>query len=156
MRPAVFLVLLLPALPVRAGDAGLELAGYVSAWTQDCSGGSCALPVPGQRNVPVRLAVTPPSEPGQASGAHASEKLALGSHGEISVELSFYAICPYGGEPGACAGRYFQAQALVAGPAGASCTVSLNEADFAPFPVLTCAGVAGDRRFGVTLHRKPL
>lgn len=134
----------------------LELSGYVSSWTQDCAGSSCALPAPGRRNVPVVLALAEPSSPGQASAAHVSQALQLGADGEILAELSFYAICPYGGAPGTCAGRYFQVQAVLSGPAGAFCSAALNYEDFLPFPVLTCAGAGPSRRFGITLHRKPL
>jgi len=113
--------------------------------------------VPGERNKPVLLALKPPSEPGQAAAAQASETLLLpGGGGELKVELSFYAVCPYGGAPGSCAGRYFQAQAAISGPAGAFCSAALNLEDFLPFPVLTCAGALPGRRFGITLHRKAL
>ncbi len=155
MKTALLLMLALPAAAGRA--EALELSGYVSAWTQDCSGASCALPVPGQRNLPVTLALGEPSSPGQAAAAHSSRVLSLGADGELKAELSFYAVCPYGGAPGTCAGRYFQAQAVLSGPAGAFCSAALNLEDFLPFPVLTCAGVGqAGRRFGLTFHRKPL
>ncbi len=142
---------------VACPAAAFELSGYVSAWTQDCSGGSCALPVPGQRNLPVTLTLGEPSGPGQAAAAHSSVALTLGEAGELLAELDFYALCPYGGAPGTCAGRYFQAQAAISGPAGAFCSSALNLEDFLPFPVLTCAGIGpAGRRFGLTFHRRPL
>lgn len=135
----------------------LAITGYLSAWTQDCQGASCALPAPGERNRPVLLRLVMPSAPGEASAAHASETLSLGAAGEILAEINFYAICPYGGAPGTCAGRYFQAQVSLSGPAGAFCAAAFNAPDFAPFPVLMCAGTsAAGRRFGVTLHRRTL
>lgn len=145
------------AAPVTAavGETELELKGYISAWTQDCSGTSCSLPVPGERNVPVALRLALPASAGEASAAHASEKLALAG-GELSADLDFYAICPYVGKQ-ACAGRYFQAQVRLDGPAGAFCAAALNAADVSPFPVIMCAGaLPGGRRFGLTLHRQPL
>ena len=145
------------ASPVAAavGEPEMELSGYISAWTQDCRGGACALPVPGARNAPITLRLGMPSAPGQASAAHSSHKLALDG-GELAAELDLYAICPYVGREG-CAGRYFQAQVRLDGQAGAFCASSLNAGDFAPFPVMMCAGQTPDgRRFGVTLHRKPL
>ncbi|MCM2267424.1 MAG: hypothetical protein NDI60_06560 [Elusimicrobiales bacterium] len=148
-------VLLLLCVPASAGGP-LALAGYVSAWTQDCRGSACALPVPGERNRPVSLALSLPAEPGQAAAAHVSETLELGPDGAITADISLYAICPYGAASGACPGRYFQAQVLLSGPAGAFCSASLNLQDFEPFPVLMCAAAAPGRRFGVTLHRKAL
>ena len=154
------IILCLAALLVQPtsasiGEAKLELAGYLSAWTQECPGGKCALPVPGERNRPVALTLTLPTAPGEAAAASADAALALAG-GEIKAGLGFYAICPYSGKDGTCPGRYFQAQVLVSGPAGASCTAALNAADVAPFPVLTCAGIGADgRRYGVTLHRRP-
>ena len=154
----LILVISLLAQPLAAAVAepALELQGYLSVWTQDCSGASCQLPVPGERNRPVTLRLALPADPGQASAARVSEKLALTGGAELQTELDFYAICPYGGKEN-CAGRYFQAQVSLSGPAGAFCAASLNAADFAPFPVFMCAGVGADgRRFGVTLHRQPL
>lgn len=145
------------AVPVTAavGEPELELKGYLSSWTQECSGAACALPVPGERNVPVTLRLALPSSAGEASAAHAAKELATAGGG-ISADLDFYAICPYVGRA-ACAGRYFQAQVRLSGPAGAFCASALNAADFAPFPVVMCAGaLPGGRRFGVTLHRQPL
>lgn len=140
-----------------AGEPDLEIKGYLSAWTQDCGGASCSLPVPGQGNHPVLLRLPLPLAPGEVSTVRASENLNLGEGLEISAGISFYAICPYGGAPGTCAGRYFQAQVTLSGPAGAFCASALNAPDFSPFPVLMCAGVsAGGRRFGLTLHRQPL
>ncbi len=138
--------------PVRV----MELKGYISSWTQDCSGTACQLPKPGERNRPVTLKLAMPSAPGEASAAAASEKLALPGGVELAADMNFYAICPYGGT-GSCEGRYFQAQVSFSGAAGAFCAAALNAADFAPFPVLVCAGALPDgRRFGVTLHRQPL
>lgn len=155
MRALLTALLLCAAVPAAA-EPPLELAGYISSWTQDCQGASCSLPVPGERNRPLDLRLAPPAEPGQAAVARASETLVLGEHGEIKAELAFYAICPYGGVPGSCAGRYFQVQAVLSGPAGAFCSAALNIEDFLPFPVLTCAGAVPGRRFGITLHRKAL
>lgn len=145
------------AAPAAAAPGGpeIELKGYLSSWTQDCSGPSCALPVPGERNVPVTLRLALPASAGEASAAHAAKKFALPG-GELSADLDFYAVCPYVGRE-ACAGRYFQAQVRLDGPAGAFCASALNAADFDPFPVIMCAGsLPGGRRFGVTLHRQPL
>lgn len=150
------LSLLSQPLAAAVGEPELELKGYLSTWTQDCSGASCQLPAPGERNRPVTLRLALPASPGEASAAHATEKLALPGAGELTADVNFYAICPYGGKED-CAGRYFQAQVTLSGPAGAFCAAALNAADFAPFPVLLCAGTAaGGRRFGVTLHRQPL
>lgn len=154
----IILALLLLAQPLAAavGEPELELKGYLSAWTQDCSGASCQLPKPGERNRPVTLRLALPSSPGEAVAAHAAEKLAVPGLGELPVDINFFAVCPYGGREN-CAGRYFQAQVSLSGPAGAFCAAALNPADFAPFPVLMCAGAApGGRRYGVTLHRQPL
>jgi hypothetical protein len=157
MKKISILLAALLAAPVTAavGEPELELKGYLSSWTQDCSGAACALPVPGERNLPVSLRLALPSAAGEASAAHDSRKLPLPG-GELEADLDFYAICPYVGKD-ACAGRYFQAQVRLAGPAGAFCAAALNAADFAPFPVMMCAGsLPGGRRFGVTLHRQPL
>lgn len=155
----IFISLALLAQPLAAatGEAVLELKGYVSAWTQECSGSSCALPKPGERSRPVTLRLALPANPGEAAAAHTSEKLLLPGGEELTADLNFYAICPYGGAPGSCAGRYFQAQVSLSGPAAAFCAAALNEGDIAPFPVLMCAapGKDGVRR-GVTLHRQPL
>jgi hypothetical protein len=148
--------LLAPALQAAAAEPPLELTGYVSAWTQSCAGSSCALPSPGQRNFPLALILALPSEPGQAAAAHVSAPLLLPGGGEITAEITLFGVCPYGSAPGTCAGRYFQAQVLLTGPAGAFCSASLNLQDFAPFPVLMCAGTSPERRFGITLHRKAL
>ncbi|MBI4350942.1 MAG: hypothetical protein HY550_05850 [Elusimicrobia bacterium] len=148
--------LLAQPLAAAVGEPALELKGYVSAWTQDCSGASCQLPKPGERNRPVTLRLALPASPGEAAAAHAAEKLAVPGAGELPVDINFYAVCPYGGKEN-CAGRYFQAQVSLSGPAGAFCAAALNTADFAPFPVLMCAGSSSDgRRLGVTLHRLPL
>lgn len=157
MKAIIIILAALLAQPVAAAVAEpeMQVSGYISSWTQDCAGAACALPVPGERNRPVLLRLAMPSAPGQASAAHASETLNAGA--ELLAEMNFYAICPYGGAPETCAGRYFQAQVSLSGPAGAFCAAALNAADFAPFPVLMCAGTAaGGRRFGVTLHRQPL
>lgn len=149
-------LLLSQPLAAAVGEPELELKGYVSAWTQDCAGASCQLPRPGERSRPVSLRLALPSAPGQASAAHTSEKLNLPGGGELTADLNLYAVCPYGGKDN-CAGRYFQAQVLLSGPAGAFCASTVNLADFAPFPVLMCAGPgAGGLRYGVTLHRTPL
>lgn len=152
----IIAALLAQPLAAASGEPELELAGYLSAWTQDCSGPSCQLPAPGARNLPVSLRLALPSAPGEAATAGRTERLLLPGGGELTAALKFYAVCPYGGA-GNCAGRYFQAQVTLSGPAGAFCAAALNPADFAPFPVLMCAGAGGDgRRYGVTLHRQPL
>ena len=150
-------VLMARPAAAAAGEPDVEIMGYLSAWTQDCEGASCSLPVPGQGNHPVLLRLALPLAPGEIAAARASETLNLGEGLEISAGIIFYAICPYGGAPGTCAGRYFQAQVTLSGPAGAFCASSLNAQDFFPFPVLMCAGTAaGGRRYGLTLHRQPL
>jgi len=158
MNKIILLAASLLAQPLAAavGEPAMELKGYLSAWTQDCSGASCQLPKPGERNRPVTLRLAMPAAPGEASAAHASEKLALPGGGELTADITFYAICPYAGKE-TCEGRYFQSQVSLSGPAGAFCAAALNAADFAPFPVVICAAAAPDgRRFGVTLHRQPL
>lgn len=141
--------------PVSAAEAErkIEMKGFVSAWTQDCSGQSCGLPVPGERNRPVEASLVLPQEPGEAAAAHVPLKLTLADGSEFPAELDFYAVCPYGGPD--CAGRYFQAQVSVDG-GKAFCASSLNLQDFAPFPVTMCAASSGGLRRGITLHREPL
>jgi hypothetical protein len=159
MKITILLAVCLIAQPLFALQGGpvAELAGYVSAWTQDCSAGACALPKPGERNRRISLPLALPNAPGEAAAARSSETLSLGADGEIKAELSFYAICPYGGKAESCAGRYFQAQVVLSGPAGVFCASAFNFEDFTPFPVMMCAGAAQDgRRFGLTLHRRPL
>jgi hypothetical protein len=158
MKRIILIAACLLARPLTAavGEPALELSGYISSWTQDCTGGSCRLPVPGERNRPVALRLALPAAPGEAAAAGASEKLLLPGGAELSAGLNFYAVCPYAGKEN-CAGRYFQAQVSLAGPAGAFCASALNAADFAPFPVMMCAGSLPDgTRYGVTLHRSPL
>jgi hypothetical protein len=146
-----------PDIAAAASTQAVAVEGYVSAWTQDCPAGACALPKPGERNAPVAISLDLPQNPGGAAAARASRTLSLGADGELSAELDFYAVCPYGGGPGACAGRYFQAQVTLSGAATAFCAAALDQADFAPFPVMMCAGVsAAGKRFGITLHRRPL
>lgn len=158
MRKLIICAVYLLSQPLAAasGENGVELTGYVSSWTQDCKGTVCQLPKPGQRNVPVKLHLALPSAPGEASAAYVSVKLALPEEGGLPAELNFYAICPYGGKDG-CAGRYFQAQVSLSGPAAAFCASAFNEGDFSPFPVIMCAGASAEgKRYGVTLHRQPL
>lgn len=158
MKKALILAGLLVAWPLYGASPGpvMELKGYISSWTQNCSGGVCSLPEPGERNSPVTLRLGLPSAPGEASTAKTSRTLALADGSSVSAGLDFFAICPYVGREN-CAGRYFQAQLSVSGPAGAFCAASLNSGDFDPFPVLICAGIKpGGTRFGVTLHRQPL
>lgn len=158
MKNIFIAALLLAAQPITAaeGEAELELKGFISAWTQACAGTACALPAPGERNRPVTLRLRLPAAPGEASAARSSQALALPGGGELPAELDFYAVCPYGGRDN-CAGRYFQAQVSLGGAAPAFCAAALNAADFAPFPVLMCAGAGKDGlRFGITLHRQPL
>lgn len=153
----ISLALLAQPLAAATGEGPLELKGYLSAWTQDCSGSSCALPKPGERNRPVSLRLALPANPGEAAAAHTSEKLLLPGGGELVADLNLYAICPYGGAPGSCAGRYFQAQVSLSGPAAAFCAAALNAGDMDPFPVLMCAAPGRDGlRLGVTLHRQPI
>ena len=158
MKIIFITAILLAAQPITAavGQGELELSGFISAWTQDCPGGACQLPRPGERNRPVSLRLALPSSPGEASAAHIAVKLLLPGGAEQPADLNFYAVCPYGGKED-CAGRYFQAQLSIDGPAGAFCASTLNAADFAPFPVLMCAAAdKAGRRFGITLHRQPL
>ena len=153
MKKSLVMAGLLAAGPLygAAPEPAMELKGYLSSWTQSCPGGACSLPKPGERN---RLGL--PSSPGEASAVKTFQELALPGGGVLSAGLDFFAICPYAGR-GNCAGRYFQAQVSLSGPAGAFCAAALNPGDFDPFPVLMCAGLAPDgTRFGVTLHRLPL
>lgn len=153
---SILAVLLVQPTAAAVGEGNLELSGYISAWTQDCPGGKCALPVPGERNRPIILSLGLPSAPGEAAAASADAAFSLGGE-QVQAGLGFYAICPYAGRNETCPGRYFQAQVQLSGPAGAACSAALNASDFAPFPVLTCAGIGADgRRYGITLHRRPL
>lgn len=159
-----------------AGGEPLELGGYISAWTQDCTGGKCSLPRPGEVNRPVRLRLGLPSSPGEAAVAGVSEKFVQEAGAELAAEINLYAVCPYVGKNSAagstqreeksplsvplsedkCAGRYFQAQVSLSGVAEAFCSAALNYADLSPWPVLLCAGSARPgQRAGVTLHRRP-
>ena len=159
MKAIILFTATLMAQPLAAGAGGpaLGLDGYVSVWTQECPAGVCALPKPGERNHSITLSLAMPASPGEAAAARSSQTLSLGADGELKADLSFYAICPYGGKDESCAGRYFQAQIVLSGPAGAFCASAFNAADFSPFPVMMCAGSAPDgRRFGLTLHRSPL
>ena len=159
MKAIILIAVFLAAQPLIAAQdgSGFGLAGYISAWTQDCPSGACALPKPGERNRRVSLSLALPGAAGEAAAARTTETLSFGADGEIKAELSFYAICPYGGKGDSCAGRYFQAQVVLSGPAGAFCASAFNADDFSPFPVMMCAGTAPDgRRFGLTLHRSPL
>ncbi|MDA8129926.1 MAG: hypothetical protein M0011_00320 [Elusimicrobia bacterium] len=150
---AISVLLLVGPTLAADGEGPLELAGFVSAWTQDCSGGSCGLPAPGEINHPVTLSIKPPSSAGEAATARASLELVLPDGSRLPADIALYAVCPYGGKDG-CAGRYFQAQVTLGGRAGAFCASSLNAQDFLPFPVTMCAGSSQEgKRYGVTLHR---
>ena len=163
------LLLLLPAffsaqgLPA-SGKEYLELSGYLSSWTQDCSGAKCALPAPAAVNRPVSLRLALPVSPGGAAVAESSGTFPAGPAGELAAEVKVYAICPYAGrnaEPSAgaavCAGRYFQVQVSLSGAAEAFCSAALNAADLSPWPVIMCAGAPRPGlRAGITLHRLPL
>ena len=157
--PAFFCAQRLPS----SGREYLELSGYISSWTQDCSGAKCALPAPTAVNRPVNLRLALPSRPGEASVADAAGIFPAGPAGELAAEVKLYAICPYAGggaEPrsstAACAGRYFQVQVSLSGAAEAFCSAALNAADLAPWPVIMCAGAPRPGlRAGITLHRRP-
>ena len=104
---------LLPLLPgffsaqslPSPGKEQLELSGYISSWTQDCSGAGCALPAPASVNRPVNLRLGLPSAPGEAAVAASSGTFAAGAAGELTAEVKVYALCPYaGGGSGARAG----------------------------------------------------
>ena len=157
MKKALLTACLLAASPLYGAspEPGLEIRGYISSWTQDCAGKTCSLPKPGERNRPVILSLGLPSSPGEATSVNTTETLKLPDGSDLSVGLDLFGICPYGGLTG-CAGRYFQAQVSLSGPAGAFCAAALNPGDFDPFPVLMCAGARPDgTRFGITLHRLP-
>ncbi len=162
---------LLPLLPgffsaqslPSPGKEQLELSGYISSWTQDCSGAGCALPAPASVNRPVNLRLGLPSAPGEAAVAASSGTFAAGAAGELTAEVKVYALCPYAGGgsgapdgPAACAGRYFQVQVSLSGAAEAFCSAALNARDLSPWPVVMCAGAPRPGlRAGVTLHRRP-
>jgi len=142
-------------------EQGLLLNGYVSVWSQDCSGEQCGIALPLVKNRALDLELPLPQAPGQARSRVIREVFSLAGAGSLSLKLSFYAVCPYAGVevpaergPGACSGLYFQAQLDLSGAAEAFCASSLNEKDLAPFPVVMCGGAkTGGTRLGVTLHR---
>jgi len=149
MRKMAFLALFSICSPAAADGVDLSLAGYVSSWTQAPGG----IPVPAQVNVPVRLNLGRPSGPGEARAVFVEKELAS-SAGPLELRADFFSVCPHGDE--SCSGTYFQAKAVLSGPVEALCAAYFNEADFAPFPVMACAGRLPDGRFlGVTLHRVP-
>jgi len=142
------------AAPAVAGRPVLPLKGFVSLWAQDCGNG-CGLPSPLLKNDPVELALGLPDAAGEFRSVRL-ERLYPVQGQSLKVRADFYALCPPAAKGAACAGRYFQVQVELSGAAAALCTVSLNEADAAPFPVLACAAPQGSRRIGVSLHRLPL
>ena len=181
---------LIPAAPLAATVASqvfkLPLNGYVSVWSQDCTAEPCAIPLPLVKNRSITYELALPQAPGQAQTGAVKEIFSLPAAGELSLALSFYAVCPYAaalssaadspskaehvphfgpfaksagqaGVTGTCPALYFQAQAELAGAAGAFCAADFNEKDFTPFPVLMCGGgKTRGVRFAITLHRDRL
>lgn len=141
-----------PDLPAGAPAPGAPLvfAGYLSTWEKAPGG----VPAPLVSDEPVRLTLTPPSRPGEASSARVVRTL-----GDLTALVELYAVCPHGppAPAGPCTGLYFSFQLELSGRAAASCASSLNFADAYPFPVLVCGGPsAGGLRAGLTAHRRPL
>ncbi|MCX5784081.1 MAG: hypothetical protein NTX59_00140 [Elusimicrobia bacterium] len=176
-----------PGGPVTSPALKLPLNGYVSVWSQDCSSGPCAIPLPLVKNRPIVFELALPQAPGQAQPGTVKEVFGLPEAGELLLTLNFYAVCPYAAAKssvadsaigprqasvtvadsaigprqasvtGTCPALYFQAQAELAGAAGAFCAAAFNEKDFFPFPVLMCGGSkTRGVRFGITLHRAKL
>jgi len=119
----------------------------------------CAIPLPLVKNRAITFELALPQAPGQAQPGTVKEIFSLPEAGELSLTLKFYAVCPYAAAKsfGTCPALYFQAQAELAGAAGAFCGAAFNEKDFAPFPVLMCGGgKTRGVRFGITLHRVKL
>jgi len=149
---------------VRA-PRSLSLRGFSSSWIQDCTAG-CGLPAGVKKNDPVDLTLALPDVPGEFRAAKFSRTYAFqtpggGAQPPLQVAVSVYAVCPRGAPASAedpCPGRYFQAQIELSGAAAAQCGASLNEADAAPFPVMTCGAFLSGKplRVGVSLHRVPL
>lgn len=149
IRKIAFLALFSICSPVAADGVDLQLNGYFSSWTQ-ASGG---IPVPAEVNVPVKLNLGRPAGPGEARAVFIEKELAS-PQGVLGTRADFFSVCPHG--DGSCSGTYFQAKIVLSGPVEALCAAYFNEADFAPFPVMACAGKLPDGRFlGVTLHRVP-
>ncbi len=149
MRKTAFLALFSICSPAAADGVDLPLNGYLSSWTQRPGG----LPVPAEINIPVRLNLGRPSGPGEARAVFFENELRSPA-GALEIRADFFSVCPHG--DAACAGTYFQAKTVLSGPVEALCAAYFNEADFAPFPVMACAGRLPDGRFlGVTLHRIP-
>lgn len=149
IKKSAFLAVFLLCSPAAADGVDLRLSGYFSSWTQESGG----LPAPAEINVPVKLSLGRPGGPGEAGAVFVEKKLGSPA-GALVVRADFFSVCPHG-DP-ACAGAYFQAKTVLSGPVDSLCAAYFNEADFAPFPVMVCAGRLPDGRFlGVTLHRAP-
>ena len=135
--------------PAAADGVDLSLSGYLSSWTQSPGG----VPVAAETNVPVKLSLGRPAGPGEARAVFIERELGSPA-GVLKVRADFFAVCPHGDAD--CSGVYFQAKTALSAPVEALCAAYFNEADFAPFPVMACAGRLPDGRFlGVTLHRVP-
>lgn len=139
-----------PSVPAQSV---LPLRGLLSVWSQDCAP-ACGLPSALVKNDPVQLDLPLPENPGEFRSVRVQREFQF-SGKTLQVQADFYALCPPGREAG-CPGRYFSAQVELSGAAAALCTVSLNSADFSPFPVVACGGPRDGKRLGVTLHRAPL
>lgn len=151
-----------PHPPQTSGQPGglkLPVSGYVSLWSQDCSGGPCSIPLPLAKNKAISFELALPQAPGQAQPHAIKEIFLLPNSRELILTLNFYAVCPYAAAKSSdtCPTLYFQAQAELAGAADAFCAAALNQTDFTPFPVLLCGGAkTSGVRFGATLHRRKL
>lgn len=149
IEKTALLAVLLLCSPAAADGVDLRLSGYLSSWTQEPGG----IPAPAEINVPVRLNLGRPSGPGEARAVFVEKELRSPA-GALEIRADFFSVCPHG--DASCAGAYFQAKAVLSGPVESLCAAYFNEADFAPFPVMACAGRLPDGRFlGVTLHRVP-
>ena len=137
----------------RVRAPGASVSGFISVWTQDCSDGCCGLPQGVLPAKEVAFDMVLPDQPGYTQVKKVWESFTVEGLGELKVRLSFYSVCPLGAAEG-CPSRYFQTQAELSGAVRAFCAVSLNAADFLPFPVFMCAGILpSGSRLGITLSR---
>ena len=137
------------AVPAVKGRPVIPLRGYLSIWGRSCTP-DCGLPVPLLKNDPVESVLPLPEKPGEFRSVRILRDYAASG---LKVKADFYALCP----PSGCADRYFNVQVELSGSASALCSMSVNEADMSPFPVLACGGAqSGGRRLGVSFHRAAL
>jgi hypothetical protein len=130
----------------EAESKTIDLNGYVSLWTQDCSQKLCSLPKPFQLNVPLKSSLKVPGVCGGADVSRENKNFNF-EGGKINSEFSFFALYPCGEDV------FYQIQIEVRGKINVFCSASLNEKDFSPFPVFICAGYMDKTKVGLTLHR---